>query len=80
MESDEIPDFDTAEETFCELLRNEGLALPDEVRRYTDPAEIVFIWNEQKRMVVLELEEREGPLGLQPFDSCVAFTPMEPPV
>ncbi len=80
MDSGQTPDFDEAEELFCELLRNEGLELPDETRRYADPAEIVFIWHEQKRMVVLELEEQETILGLEPSDSCASYLPSRPPV
>lgn len=74
------PNFDEAEEMFCELLRSEGLEQPDEIRRYDDPAEIVFVWNELKRMVVLELEQRDSALGLEPPGSWESPVPLEPPV
>ena len=51
----ERPDHATAEQTFRQLLRSNGMAEPDEVAYWRDA--IVFGWHESKAIVVVDLDE-----------------------
>lgn len=53
-----------AEDHFRELLRDAGLADPDEVRHDSRAREITFLWREPKLAVVLELDDGVDSLRL----------------
>jgi hypothetical protein len=63
----ERPDHATAERSFRDLLRRQGLPEPDEVARWRDC--LVFGWNDTKAIVVVDLDEYEADDdALIPFD------------
>lgn len=51
----ERPDHATAERSFRDLLRRQGLPEPDEVARWRDC--LVFGWNDTKAIIVVDLDE-----------------------
>lgn len=50
---------------FRGLLDDEGFAQPDEVRHEVDPDEVVFMWNEPKVAIVIEIGP-DGPVDVRP--------------
>ena len=53
----ERPDHATAESTFRQLLRSNGMPEPDEVAYWRDA--IVFGWRDSKAIVVVDLDEAD---------------------
>lgn len=46
-----------AEQRMRELIENEGLPQPDEVRYEFEPNEVLFLWNDPNLAVVIDLDE-----------------------
>jgi hypothetical protein len=49
------PDHATAERTFRELLRTNGMPQPDEVAHWRDA--VLFGWHDSRAIVVVDLDE-----------------------
>jgi hypothetical protein len=56
MDLPKLPTHEQAEAHMRELIKGGNLAEPDEVRYEFSPDEVVFIWQEQKLAVVVEIE------------------------